>query len=153
MSDEPVMQPPEPGRREMLFARAQASLARAAELQMLANRTVSEAQVRRSRPRAQLSGMIEISKDALQASRYARLLARLASLPAIEQAKGILMAQTGCSPDEAFDMLRRASQRSNVPVRQLAERIVEKTSAAAADGSPPGDTRQTTRRRRGGGTR
>ena len=29
----------------------------------------------------------------------------------IEQAKGILIAQTGCEPDEAFDMLRQASQR------------------------------------------
>jgi AmiR/NasT family two-component response regulator len=36
-------------------------------------------------------------------------------MPVIEQAKGILIAQTGCTPEEAFDMLRRASQRSNVP--------------------------------------
>ena len=28
----------------------------------------------------------------------------------IEQAKGILMAWYGCTPDEAFDLLRRASQ-------------------------------------------
>jgi hypothetical protein len=42
----------------------------------------------------------------------------------IEQAKGILMAQHGCGPDEAFDLLRRASQRFNVPVRVLAARLV-----------------------------
>jgi GAF domain-containing protein len=41
----------------------------------------------------------------------------------IEQAKGILMAQHGCDPDEAFDLLRRASQRFNVRVRVLAARL------------------------------
>jgi hypothetical protein len=45
-------------------------------------------------------------------------------MPVIEQAKGILMAQHGCGPDEAFDLLRRASQRFNVPVRSLAVRLV-----------------------------
>jgi len=43
----------------------------------------------------------------------------------IEQAKGIIMAQNGCRPDEAFDLLRRASQRSNIKVRELAAQIVE----------------------------
>src|SRR5262249_5485289 len=56
----------------------------------------------------------------LHDSAYARLEARLASQPVIEQAKGIVMAQTGCSPEEAFDLLRKASQRSNIPVRELA---------------------------------
>jgi AmiR/NasT family two-component response regulator len=42
----------------------------------------------------------------------------------IEQAKGVLIAQQGCDPNEAFDLLRRTSQRSNVPVRELAEQIV-----------------------------
>ncbi len=44
----------------------------------------------------------------------------------IEQAKGILIAQTGCSPDEAFTMLRQASQRSNVRVSELAAGIVDR---------------------------
>jgi response regulator NasT len=47
-------------------------------------------------------------------------------MPVIEQAKGILMAQHGCGPDEAFDLLRRASQRFNVPVRVLAARLARK---------------------------
>jgi hypothetical protein len=51
--------------------------------------------------------------------------------PVIEQAKGILMAQRRCGPDEAFDLLRRASQRFNVPVRVLAARLV-------LDAQPPG---------------
>src|SRR5215813_11382841 len=45
-------------------------------------------------------------------------------MPVIEQAKGMLMAQQRCGPDEAFDLLRRASQRFNVPVRVLAARLV-----------------------------
>jgi len=45
-------------------------------------------------------------------------------MPVIEQAKGILMAQHDCGPEGAFDLLRRASQRFNVPVRVLAARLV-----------------------------
>jgi len=63
----------------------------------------------------------------------ARLVAQLETMPVIEQAKGILMAQSGCGPEEAFDMLRRASQRSNVKVSELAAKIVERTSR----GDPP----------------
>jgi len=50
--------------------------------------------------------------------------AQLDIMPVIEQAKAILMAQQRCDPDEAFDLLRRASQRFNVPVRVLAARLV-----------------------------
>jgi GAF domain-containing protein len=49
---------------------------------------------------------------------------QLDTMPVIEQAKGILMAQHGGDPDEAFDLLRRASQQFNVPVRVLAARLV-----------------------------
>lgn len=50
----------------------------------------------------------------------------------IEQAKGIVMASLGCSPDEAFEMLRARSQHSNVSVRLLAMQIVERRSAEVA---------------------
>lgn len=68
---------------------------------------------------------------------------RLQTMPVIEQAKGILMAESNCSPDEAFAMLRAASQRSNVKVRDLAEEIVGRVSArqsqpAAGESSPAG---------------
>jgi ANTAR domain-containing protein len=66
-------------------------------------------------------------RQLLHDSAYARLVARLESMPVIEQAKGILMAQGGCTAEEAFDMLRRASQRSNVRVHELAVEIVERT--------------------------
>ena len=53
---------------------------------------------------------------------------RLESLAVIEQAKGMLMAREGCDPDEAFGMLRRASQRENEKVRAIAARIVTNAS-------------------------
>ena len=65
-------------------------------------------------------------REQLHESAYARLRAQLETMPVVEQAKGILIAQTGCSPDEAFAMLRQASQRSNVRVSDLAASIVER---------------------------
>jgi AmiR/NasT family two-component response regulator len=47
----------------------------------------------------------------------------------IEQAKGILMAQHKCTPEQAFDLLRRASQRANIKVAVLATRLVEQVSS------------------------
>src|SRR5215468_601560 len=59
----------------------------------------------------------------------ARLQAQLDTMPVIEQAKGILMAQYRCPPEEAFDLLRRASQRANVKVNVLAAQIVEQIAS------------------------
>jgi len=73
-------------------------------------------------------------REVLHESAFARLAARLDSQPVIEQAKGILIARVGCTPDEAFDMLRTASQRRNVRVRDIASDIV----ARAASADPPG---------------
>jgi GAF domain-containing protein len=42
----------------------------------------------------------------------------------IEQAKGILMAERGCDGDGAFELLKSASQRENVKLREIAERLV-----------------------------
>jgi GAF domain-containing protein len=47
----------------------------------------------------------------------------------IEQAKGILMGVQRCGPDEAFEMLVRASQRENRKLREIAEQIVARTTA------------------------
>lgn len=45
----------------------------------------------------------------------------------IEQAKGMLMARSpGLTADAAFDVLRKASQRENVKLREIARRIVER---------------------------
>jgi hypothetical protein len=61
----------------------------------------------------------------LHDSEFARLLAKHETMAVIEQAKGIIMVQQGCGPAEAFDLLRRASQRINVKVHVLATQIVE----------------------------
>ena len=45
----------------------------------------------------------------------------------IEQAKGILMGQRRCTVDEAFDILRDISQRSNRKLRDVAEALVAET--------------------------
>lgn len=55
-------------------------------------------------------------------------------MPVIEQAKGVLMAQNRCGPEEAFDLLRLASQRANVKVSVLAAQIVEQVANPRPDG-------------------
>lgn len=45
----------------------------------------------------------------------------------IEQAKGVLMGQRRCSEDEAFEILRDISQRSNRKLRGVAEALVAET--------------------------
>jgi hypothetical protein len=63
-------------------------------------------------------------RELLRDSATARLQAQLETMPVIEQAKGMIMEQEGCTAEEAFDLLRKASQSSNVPVRELAALIV-----------------------------
>ncbi len=56
----------------------------------------------------------------------------VASRDVIGQAKGILMARQQVTADEAFEMLRRASQRLNVKLREVAKRV------AGTGTAPPG---------------
>lgn len=65
-------------------------------------------------------------RDLIQRSEHARLLARLDTMPVTEQAKGIIKAQLRCRHAQALDLRRRASHRSNVPVRELTTQIVAK---------------------------
>jgi transcriptional regulator with GAF, ATPase, and Fis domain len=58
------------------------------------------------------------------ANEASNLAAALTSRAAIEQAKGIIMATTGTSADDAFDLLREQSQRENRKLREIAEEIV-----------------------------
>jgi GAF domain-containing protein len=53
----------------------------------------------------------------------------LASRAEIEQAKGILVSEHRCSPDEAFTMLVEQSQRANRKLRDVARELVQRTSA------------------------
>ena len=98
--------------------------------------------------------LVQDAKDRLTASRekwaksreirahrhemaYARLLARFDTQPVIEQAKGILMAESHCTPDAAFDCLRKASQRQNLPVREVAANIVDRAISGRGRAEEP----------------
>jgi len=101
-----------------------------------------EAQAQRfEEARARLHATIDRSMkgrsqaEILHDSALARLLARLETMPVVEQAKGILMAQNRCGPDEAFDLLRRASQRANVKVSVLAAQMVEQMASPEPSGN------------------
>jgi hypothetical protein len=63
-------------------------------------------------------------REVLHDSAYARLQAQQRTMAVIEQAKGIIMAQQGCTPEEAFALLRQVSQRVNIKVHVLAAQIV-----------------------------
>jgi hypothetical protein len=54
----------------------------------------------------------------------------LASRDLIGQAKGIIMERFDVDAIRAFGMLRRLSQRSNIPVRALAERLTRRGESA-----------------------
>jgi GAF domain-containing protein len=56
----------------------------------------------------------------------------------IEQAKGIIMSQSGVGPDAAFELLVRASQRENRKLRQIAEDLVRRASSGEVPPLPRG---------------
>lgn len=49
----------------------------------------------------------------------------------IDQAKGVIIAENHCTADEAFEILRRASQNRNLKLRELAVQIVTSASRRA----------------------
>lgn len=110
-------------------------LASARNARTAAKALTARSQAVRDIPARRLDGQL------LTISALAWMHARLATLPVIEQAKGILIARNGCTPDEAFDRLRRASQRTNIPVRDLAARLVQQSvlRGAATPGRPAGE--------------
>ncbi|MFG2158742.1 ANTAR domain-containing protein [Streptomyces olivaceus] len=58
----------------------------------------------------------------------------LASRPVIDQARGVLMALHSCTSDEAWHVLREASQLSNTKLRAVAAAVA---AGADGDGPPP----------------
>ncbi len=64
------------------------------------------------------------------------LRAALESRPVIDQAKGVLVARHGCTPDRAFEMLSRASQRENRKVRDLAADVVASEQGPTTEAPP-----------------
>jgi len=57
----------------------------------------------------------------------------LQSRASIEQAKGVLIAFTGCTEAQAFDLLVRLSQNRNVRLRVLAEVLLRVTAVDPAE--------------------
>jgi hypothetical protein len=54
----------------------------------------------------------------------------MAARTVIDQALGVVMAQNRCGPEEAFEILRRASQHRNQKLRVLAAEIVTQVSGS-----------------------
>lgn len=69
--------------------------------------------------------------------RASQLEQALVSRSTIDQALGVLMAQNRCTRDEAFGILRRASQNRNVKLRDVAAVIIERFTGHAAAEPPP----------------
>jgi hypothetical protein len=59
------------------------------------------------------------------ATRAEQLQTALSSRAVIDQALGVIMAQSGVSSDQAFEVLKAASQNRNVKLRELARQMIE----------------------------
>lgn len=83
------------------------------------------------------AGALAVSmRMAEQSAEAENLRAALTSRSVIDQAIGILMAQQRCSPEAAFDLLRRASQSRNIKLRDVAAQIVAGVDRGATEGRP-----------------
>ncbi|WP_238949126.1 ANTAR domain-containing protein [Mycobacterium sp. IDR2000157661] len=81
----------------------------------------------------QLVSAALVTTAAENAAAFEDLLSALQSRGAIEQAKGALMGLVGCDAEQAWNMLRRASQEFNVKLRELAVALLEHISGAPAE--------------------
>jgi hypothetical protein len=57
----------------------------------------------------------------------------LRTRPTIDQAKGIIMADRRCTPTEAFDVLKKLSMDTNVPLADVAAALVYQAQDQAQD--------------------
>lgn len=80
----------------------------------------------------QLLSAALVTTAAQNEAAFEDLLAALQSRGAIEQAKGVLMGLVGCDAEQAWSMLRRASQEFNVKLRELAVALLEHVSGRPA---------------------
>lgn len=74
--------------------------------------------------------LTESHREAVDREATASIIASSLSRATIEQAKGIVMAALGVSGDESFAVLRRFSNDTNTPVRDVAEHLVDKFRTA-----------------------
>ena len=91
------------------------------------NRVVGVIGVAEPLPDDQLDG--PVAEDAHSDSMALRLAEQMRQAmetrAVIEQAKGMLIAAHGCTPDEAFKILSESSQRTNRKLRDIATSMVE----------------------------
>jgi GAF domain-containing protein len=66
-----------------------------------------------------------------QASLAHHLQAALASRAVIEQAKGIVMGDRHCTPEQAFQILAKVSQDTNRKLRDVAQALVDRATGSA----------------------
>jgi hypothetical protein len=73
---------------------------------------------------------------AQQSAAITDLQQALASRSTIDQALGVLMSQNRCTSEEAFGILRRASQNRNIKLRDVAAAVISRYTGHAADPPP-----------------
>ncbi|MEV5428037.1 GAF and ANTAR domain-containing protein [Streptomyces sp. NPDC052701] len=82
---------------------------------------------------AQATGAVAVAQRIADTRQYAAdLQTAMESRSVIDQAIGVIMGQQRCPAHEAFDLLRRASQRRNVKLRDLCTELI-----TSIGGSPP----------------
>lgn len=94
----------------------------------------SEATAAATRSLARQAAVVMLNATAFMNARLdnQQLLRAIETRDVIGQAKGVLMARESVSSDQAFDILRRASQRENRKLREIAAEIVARASAVEA---------------------
>jgi hypothetical protein len=111
-----------------MLERLRMARARSAELTARCELVVADAEQAMARFEAGEVG----TRLASLTEEVAGLRRALESRAVIEQAKGIIVARTGLSPDAAFDVLVRQSQHENRKLREVAAGLV----AASVRGRP-----------------
>ncbi|MFE9306537.1 ANTAR domain-containing response regulator [Streptomyces sp. NPDC006706] len=98
----------------------------------------------RPRPPVTSAVALERTERLLQLQTEVEQLRRaISSRPVIDQARGVLMATHACTAEQAWNVLREASQRSNTKLHAVAASI---TAGARDDGpAPPGKIRSALR--------
>ena len=88
---------------------------------------------------ATLAGIAMSSSEALSTEerRVSDLRAGLISREVIGQAQGILMEREQITSEQAFDILRRASQRLNIKLRDVAQNLVDSRVRPEVGETPP----------------
>jgi GAF domain-containing protein len=79
---------------------------------------------------AQATGAIALAQRIADAREFAAdLQTALQSRTVIDQAMGIIMSQQRCTPEQAFHLLRTASQHRNIKLRDLCAQLITTTDA------------------------